>query len=143
VGACIAIGAVSLVAPTGGALGVRAVVQACLCNMYVEVGLCSRSTSIGQGVGAARWPGFAEVAGGFQEAMALSGEAAIGIYAARGDEPGDFDVMEYVATNCASVGEALQHAARFIALMHDGSPWISTWSRRWRRCACGRRGPRA
>ena len=54
------------------------------------------------------------------DAMALSGDAAIGIYAARCDEPGDFDVMEYAAANCASVGEALQLAARFIALMHDG-----------------------
>jgi AraC-like DNA-binding protein len=54
------------------------------------------------------------------DAMALSGEVAIGILAARCDEPGDFDVMEYAAANCASVGEALQLAARFIALMHDG-----------------------
>ncbi len=53
-------------------------------------------------------------------AEALSGEPAIGIYAARCEEPGDFDVIEYAAANCATVGEALQLAARFIALMHDG-----------------------
>jgi len=54
------------------------------------------------------------------EAVVLSGDPAIGIRAALCDEPGDFDVMEYAAANCASVGEALQLAARFIALMHDG-----------------------
>src|SRR4029079_14388198 len=54
------------------------------------------------------------------DALALSGDPAIGIHAARCDEPGDFDVMEYAAANCASVGEALQLAARFIALQHDG-----------------------
>lgn len=36
------------------------------------------------------------------DAMALSGDSAIGIYAAHCDEPGDFDVMEYAAVNCAS-----------------------------------------
>ena len=54
------------------------------------------------------------------EAVALSGDPAIGLHAARCDEPGDFDVIEYAAANCASVGEALKLAARFIALMHDG-----------------------
>lgn len=54
------------------------------------------------------------------EAMRLSGDPAIGIQAARCVEAGDFDVMEYAAANCGSVGEALQLAARFIALMHDG-----------------------
>jgi AraC-like DNA-binding protein len=54
------------------------------------------------------------------DALALSGDPAIGIHAARFVEAGDFDVMEYAAANCASVGEALQLAARFIALMHDG-----------------------
>jgi AraC-like DNA-binding protein len=54
------------------------------------------------------------------EAVVLSGDPAIGIHAALCDEPGDFDVMEYAAANCASVGEALQLSARFIALMHDG-----------------------
>jgi AraC-like DNA-binding protein len=53
-------------------------------------------------------------------AMALSGDPAIGIRAARCDEPGDFDVVEYAAANCARVGEALQLAARFMALWHDG-----------------------
>jgi hypothetical protein len=55
-----------------------------------------------------------------REAVALTGDPAIGIHAARCDEPGDFDVIEYAAANCASVGEALQLAARFIGLMHDG-----------------------
>jgi AraC-like DNA-binding protein len=55
-----------------------------------------------------------------REAVALTGDPAIGIHAARCEEPGDFDVIEYAAANCASVGEALQLAARFIALMHDG-----------------------
>jgi AraC-like DNA-binding protein len=53
-------------------------------------------------------------------AAALSGDPAIGLRAARCDEPGDFDVLEYAAANCASVGQALQLAARFFALMHDG-----------------------
>lgn len=55
-----------------------------------------------------------------RDAVVVSGDPAIGIHAARCDEPGDFDVVEYAAANCASVGEALQLAARFIALMHDG-----------------------
>jgi AraC-like DNA-binding protein len=55
-----------------------------------------------------------------EQAVAISGDPAIGIHAARCEEPGDFDVIEYAAANCASVGEALQLAARFIALMHDG-----------------------
>lgn len=53
-------------------------------------------------------------------AIELTGEHAIGLYAARCQEPGDFNVVEYAAANCASVGEALQLAARFTALMHDG-----------------------
>src|SRR5262245_42513915 len=53
-------------------------------------------------------------------AMELSGDPAIGIHAAQCDEPGDFDVIEYAAANCATTGEALQLAARFIALSHDG-----------------------
>lgn len=54
------------------------------------------------------------------EAVALSGDPAIGIHAARHEEPGDFDVIEYAAANCASVGEALLLATRFMPLMHDG-----------------------
>jgi AraC-like DNA-binding protein len=54
------------------------------------------------------------------EAVALSGDPAIGIHAARCDEPGDFDVLEYAAASCASLGEALVLASRFMALMHDG-----------------------
>lgn len=54
------------------------------------------------------------------EAVELSGDPAIGIRAARCEEPGDFDVVEYAAANCASVGESMQLAARFIALSHDG-----------------------
>jgi AraC-like DNA-binding protein len=53
-------------------------------------------------------------------AQALSGEPAIGLHAARCDEPGDFDVIEYAAASCATCGQALELAARFIALMHDG-----------------------
>jgi len=54
------------------------------------------------------------------DAIALSGDPAIGIHAARCEEPGDFDVLEYAAANCASVGEALLLATRFMPLMHDG-----------------------
>lgn len=54
------------------------------------------------------------------EAISITGEPAIGLHAARCDAPGDFDVVEYAAANCATVGEALQLAARFMALMHDG-----------------------
>ncbi len=53
-------------------------------------------------------------------AAALSGDRAIGVRAARCEEPGDFDVIEYAAGNCATLGEAMRLAARFIALMHDG-----------------------
>jgi AraC-like DNA-binding protein len=54
------------------------------------------------------------------DAMAISGDRAIGIHAARCQEPSDFDVIAYAAANCARVGEALQLAARFIALMDEG-----------------------
>jgi AraC-like DNA-binding protein len=54
------------------------------------------------------------------DAMELCGDPAIALHAARCDEPGDFDVVEYAAANCATIGEALQLAARFIALEHDG-----------------------
>jgi len=62
----------------------------------------------------------AEFNGLLREAAALSGDPAIGVRAARCVEPGDFDVIEYAAANCAAVGEALALAARFIALMHEG-----------------------
>lgn len=55
-----------------------------------------------------------------REAMAMAGDPAIGVRAARCEEPGDFDVVEYAAANCASVGDALKLAARFMALWHDG-----------------------
>jgi AraC-like DNA-binding protein len=55
-----------------------------------------------------------------KELIELSGDPAIGVRAARCDEPGDFDVVEYAAANCATIGEALRLAARFFALMHDG-----------------------
>jgi AraC-like DNA-binding protein len=55
-----------------------------------------------------------------EEAGALTGDPAIGVRAALGEEPGDFDVLEYAAANCATLGDALRLAARFIALMHDG-----------------------
>jgi AraC-like DNA-binding protein len=55
-----------------------------------------------------------------RNAVELAGDPAIGLRAARCEEPGDFDVMEYAAANCASVGEALQLAARLLALAHDG-----------------------
>ena len=54
------------------------------------------------------------------DAMELSGDPAIALHAARCDEPGDFDVVEYAAANCATIGEALQLFARFVALQHDG-----------------------
>ncbi len=54
------------------------------------------------------------------EATALTGDRALGIRAARGVEPGDFDVIEYAAANCANAGEAMRLAARMIALMHEG-----------------------
>jgi AraC-like DNA-binding protein len=54
------------------------------------------------------------------EAVALSGDPAIGVQAARYEQPGDFDVLEYAAANCASVGEALVLATRFMPLLHDG-----------------------
>jgi AraC-like DNA-binding protein len=55
-----------------------------------------------------------------REAVELSGEPALGIHAARCVEPGDLDVVEYAAANCATAGEAIRLAARFTALMHEG-----------------------
>jgi hypothetical protein len=55
-----------------------------------------------------------------RDAITICGDPAIGVRAARCVEPGDFDVVEYAAANCASCGEAIRLAARFIALMHEG-----------------------
>jgi AraC-like DNA-binding protein len=55
-----------------------------------------------------------------REAGALCRDPAIGVRAARCEEAGDFDVLEYAAANCATLGEAMRLACRFIALMHDG-----------------------
>ncbi|HTE54043.1 MAG TPA: AraC family transcriptional regulator [Kofleriaceae bacterium] len=55
-----------------------------------------------------------------REAVALTGDAALGMRAARCVGPGDFDVVEYAAASCATAGEAMRLAARFIALMHEG-----------------------
>lgn len=55
-----------------------------------------------------------------QDLINLTGDPAVGLHAAGCDERGDFDVVEYAAANCATVGEALQLAARFMALWHDG-----------------------
>ena len=54
------------------------------------------------------------------QAMVLSGDSAIGVRAAGCEEPGDFDVVGYAAANCATLGEAMRLAARFIPLVHDG-----------------------
>jgi AraC-like DNA-binding protein len=54
-----------------------------------------------------------------REAVALSGDPALGVHAARCVEPGDFDVVEYAAASCATAGEAIRLAARFIALMDE------------------------
>jgi AraC-like DNA-binding protein len=53
-------------------------------------------------------------------ATALSGDSAIGVRAAGCEEPDDFDVVGYAAANCATLGEAMRLAARFIPLVHDG-----------------------
>lgn len=55
-----------------------------------------------------------------REAIAISGDPALGVHAARCVEPGDFDVVEYAAASCATAGEAIRLAGRFIALMHEG-----------------------
>lgn len=54
------------------------------------------------------------------EAVALSGDPALGVRVVRCEEPGDFDVLEYAAASCATVGDAMRLAIRFMALMHDG-----------------------
>ncbi len=54
------------------------------------------------------------------EAVARSGDPALGVRVVGCEEPGDFDVLEYAAASCATVGDALRVAIRFIALMHDG-----------------------
>ncbi len=54
------------------------------------------------------------------QAVLLSGDSAIGVHAALCEEPGDFDVVGYAAANCATLGEAMRLAARFIPLLTDG-----------------------
>ena len=54
------------------------------------------------------------------EAVARSGDPALGVHVVRCEEPGDFDVLEYATASCATVGDAIRMAIRFMALMHDG-----------------------
>ncbi len=54
------------------------------------------------------------------EAVRLSGDPALGVRVVRCEEPGDFDVLEYAAASCATLGDAMRLACRFLALMHDG-----------------------
>jgi AraC-like DNA-binding protein len=54
------------------------------------------------------------------EAVALSGDPALGVRAVRWEEPGDLGVVEHAAATCATVGDAIRVAIRFIGLVHDG-----------------------
>lgn len=55
-------------------------------------------------------------------AVALTGEPALGIYAAERIDPGYFGVLEYAGTACATVGEAIPASARYFRL-------TNTWGR--------------
>lgn len=54
--------------------------------------------------------------------VALTGQPALGLYAAQGIDPGYFGVIEYAAGACGTVGEAIPTAARYFRL-------ANTWGR--------------
>lgn len=53
-------------------------------------------------------------------AVALTGDRALGMHAVEHVEPGDFDVLEYAAASCATLGDSMRCAARYLALLHAG-----------------------
>ena len=55
-----------------------------------------------------------------KRAIEKAGEPALGLLAAEKVKTGDFGVMEYAAASCATQGEAMRVAARFLGLMTEG-----------------------
>ncbi|MCA9528229.1 MAG: AraC family transcriptional regulator [Myxococcales bacterium] len=54
------------------------------------------------------------------ELMAHSGDEALGIQLARATPPGTMGIAEYVARNCATLRDVLEHAVRYSRLVNDG-----------------------
>lgn len=54
-----------------------------------------------------------------QDAVETTGNPALGLCAGRLTEPGDFEVLEYAARSCATLGDALDSLARHLRLIHD------------------------
>lgn len=60
------------------------------------------------------------VASLLKRAIKQSGLPSLGVLAAERVRPGDFGVMEYAAASCATQGESMRCAARYLGLMHEG-----------------------
>ncbi len=56
-----------------------------------------------------------------QRAVDMSGDFALGVHAAEHVQTGDFDVLEYAAGTCKTLGQSMRCAARYMVLMHDGA----------------------
>ena len=60
--------------------------------------------------------------GGVLEAwVARTGDETIGLRAGASVEPGDLDAVEYAARSCSTLREAIECAARYLHLIHEGS----------------------
>lgn len=62
----------------------------------------------------------AKAAAMLDAAVRVTGESALGVLAAECIQPGDFDVLEYAAQSCQTIGESMEVTARYFGLLHDG-----------------------
>jgi AraC-like DNA-binding protein len=53
------------------------------------------------------------------DAIGTARDGALGLHAAAAVEPGDFGVLEYAASSCRRLGDAMRCATRYIRLVHD------------------------
>jgi len=67
------------------------------------------------------WVSQARVAETLERASQSPGFGTLGLRAAECLIPGDFDVLEYVAATCGTLGEAIRAGVRFMHLMDPGS----------------------
>lgn len=57
----------------------------------------------------------------WRKALQRSGDPALGLHAAETLRPGAFDVLDYAARSCASLGDAWECLCRYQRLFHDGA----------------------
>ena len=68
-----------------------------------------------------RWIPYSLSSAVWTRAMAATGDETFGLRAARAVRPGDFDVVEYAACSCGTLGEAILVVNRHIGLLREGA----------------------